>query len=347
MFRCVAYAENMREEWDRFAGAQGTMFHTIAFREVLLESFGYQCGYHAVVDRTESICALLPLVIGRDLSLKRVGVSLPFVNYMDVCARDEDALGFALESVARIQEKYQLASVELRLKEQDIKRPDWQAHLQNVSFSLPLPGDEEATLAQASASCRNHVRKTYKNDWFAVSFDPGNLPAFYQVYVRRMKQLGSPAPALGFFESFFRHLPENTVLLTVLDKATGRVIGGMLLLTSPGESTLYYPYGANLVEYNHQYLNNFMYWEAARFGLKKGLKRLDLGRSPVGSGTYKYKQQWGARPEQLRYLFRGKGNGSAGPPDRERLQFAVEGWKKLPDFITEPVGRKIIQYVMP
>ena len=80
MFRCVAYAENMREEWGRFAWAQGTIFHTIAFREVLLESFGYQCGYHAVVDRQDSICALLPLVIGRDLSLKRVGVSLPFVN---------------------------------------------------------------------------------------------------------------------------------------------------------------------------------------------------------------------------------------------------------------------------
>jgi len=347
MFRCVAFTDSRREEWDRFAQARGTIFHTTAFRQILIDSFGYQCGYHAVVDQQDSICALLPLVIGRNLSLKRVGVSLPFANYLDICADSEEALGFAMASIATIQERCQLESVELRLKAQDIRQPNWQAQLQNVTFALPLLGDEEATLAQASASCRNHVRKTYKNDWFAVSFDPANLPDFYKVYVRRMKQLGSPSPAQGFFESFFRHLPENTFLLSVLDKATGQVIGGMLLLASLGDSTLYYPYGANLVEYNHQYLNNFMYWEAARFGMREGLKRLDLGRSPVGSGTYTYKMQWGAKPEQLRYLFYGKGDGQAGPPDRERLHGLIELWKIMPDFITEPIGKKMIRYVMP
>ena len=37
-----------------------------------------------------------------------------------------------------------------------------------------------------------------------------------------MKQLGSPAPALKFFEGFFRHFPNETFLLTVLDKANAR-----------------------------------------------------------------------------------------------------------------------------
>ena len=38
----------------------------------------------------------------------------------------------------------------------------------------------------------------------------------------------------------------------------------MLLLLSPGDGTLYYPYGSASVEYNRYYINNFMYWEAVR-----------------------------------------------------------------------------------
>lgn len=348
MLQCVPYAPDMQEAWDRFALSHGTVFHSTAFRRILLESFDYQCGYRAMVDdQSGEFRALLPLVIGRNLGLKRVAVSLPFVNHLDPCAADEESRQSVWSAISELQKKVQLTAVELRLKNQDFNLQGWQSHMQNVTFVLPLLDSEEATLAQASASCRNHVRKTYKNDWFAVSFDPERLSDFYPVYVRRMKQLGSPAPSRDFFERFFRYLPENTVLLTVLDKSGGRVVGGMLLLKDPGNATLYYPYGANLVEYNHRYLNNFMYWEAVRLGLRQGMKFLDLGRSPAGSGTYQYKLQWGARPEELQYLYRGNGGGKIGPPDREQLGFLIELWKVLPDFITGPVGKKLIRYVMP
>lgn len=347
MLRCVAYADFMQEEWDRFAQAHGTVFHTTAFRRILLESFHYQCDYHAMVDGQDRICALIPLVIGRNLGMKRVAVSLPFVNYLDICADGEETRRLTVDAIAEIKKKQGLETAELRLKEQMTDMPDWQSHLRNFTFVLPLLQAEEATLAQASSSCRNHVRKTYKNDWFAVSFDPRRLPDFYRVYVLRMKQLGSPAPALKFFEGFFRHLPNDTFLLTVLDNTTGKVIGGMLLLKSGCNSTLYYPYGANLAEYNRRYVNNFMYWEAARFGIRAGLKYLDLGRSPAGSGTYSFKTQWGAKPEPLTYLFHGTKERAPGPPDREKLRFFIGLWKVVPAFITDRVGPILIKYLMP
>jgi serine/alanine adding enzyme len=347
MLRCVAFGEDMREAWDRLASMYGTVFHTIAFRRILLDSFDYRCGYHALIDDRGCFHALIPLVAGRNLGLKRTGVSLPFVNYLDICADGDEARRQALEAIPDIQEKLGLDVVELRLKDHNIDRPGWQSYLQNFTFSLPLPGDEESALAQTSASCRNHVRKTHKNEWFTVSFDSGRLPDFYAVYVRRMKQLGSPSPSFRFFANFFRHLPDHTFLLTVLDRQTDRVIGGMLLLKSPANATLYYPYGANLVEYNSQYLNSFMYWAAVRFGIRQGMKFLDLGRSPAGSGTYRYKLQWGARPEQLKYMFYGNSDGKNGPADRERLRFFITLWKVMPDFFTDPIGKKLITYIMP
>ncbi|WP_248925654.1 GNAT family N-acetyltransferase [Paenibacillus hamazuiensis] len=347
MFHFALYTESMKEEWDRFAQQRGTVFHTTAFRRILLDSFGYSCKYHAVMDGQNRIRAIFPLVAGRNLGLKQAAVSLPFVNYTDICADSEEAFRFAIDSIARLKDQGGLDYIELRLKDQSLNDPVWNLNLQNHTFVLPLSDDEEKVLSLSSGSNRNHVRKVYKNDWFQASFDQAHLDAFYKVYVRRMKQLGSPAPDIRFFRNFFKCLPDNSFLLTVLDKQTGQVVGGMLLLTSPANSTLYYPYGANLIEYNGKYLNNFMYWEAVRFGIRSGMKHLDLGRSQTGSGTYKYKEQWGAVAQQLNYCVYDGGAGRHSAPDKEKLGFFIEMWKVTPGFVTDYVGKKLIKYLLP
>ena len=346
MLRCVPYTTTMRAAWDRLA-ARGSIFHTTAFGQVLLDSFGYQCAYHALTDEQGQLRALLPLVIGRNLSLKPVGVALPFINYLDICADSEAAQQAAAAALPLLKAQYGLTYLELRLKEQKLEQAGWRALRQHYTFELPLAADEEAVLALSTGSNRNHVRKAYRNNWFSASFDPANLAAFYAVYTRRMHELGSPSPSLRFFERFFQHLPDNTHLLTALDRKTAQVVGGMLLVTSPADGTLYYPYGANLVAYNHQYLNNFMYWEAVRFGIRQGLRRLDLGRSQAGSGTYKYKAQWGAEPRQLTYLLYDGDQTNAGPPDKEKLHLLIDLWKATPQCVTDWVGPRLIKYLLP
>lgn len=337
----------MAEDWDRLAWSQGTVFHTVAFRSILLDTFGYQCHYHAVYDQDEKICALIPLVGGRNMGLKMAGISLPFVNYTDICATSEEAFQYALTSTVKLKNSCKLDYIELRLKDQDGAVGPGKQKLSNVTFTLPLLESEAEVLALSTASNRNHIRKAYKNEWFTASFDPSYLDAFYKVYVRRMKQLGSPAPDIRFFRAFFEHLPDHAFLLTVHSRERQSVVGGMLLLLSPANKTVYYPYGANLIQYNHQYLNNFMYWEAVKFGIRQGMKHLDLGRSPVGSGTYKYKSQWGAKAEPLKYLIYDDRNGSSSQPDKNDLQVFVELWKKMPAWITDRAGKYIIKYVMP
>ncbi|OAS20425.1 hypothetical protein A8708_17745 [Paenibacillus oryzisoli] len=360
MYRCLPYTEDMKEEWNKLAWSQGTTFHTLSFRQILLETFGYQCLYHAVVDAHDRICALIPLISGRNLGLQRVGVSLPFVNYTDVCALNEEAAQFARDAIVQLKGQYRLRYIELRFKSgtmpiegknlspirKQLETVHGQINNINHTFVLPLTNEDEV-LSLSTRSNRNHIRKVYKNNWFQVSYDQGNLARFHKVYVRRMKQLGSPAQEIGFFQKFFDYLPHHTVLLTVIDVETGEVAGGMLLIISPGDSTLYYPYGANLTAYNHKYLNNFMYWEAVKLGIRRGLKQLDLGRSQTGSGTYKYKEQWGAAAEQLTYVVMGSANDLAGPPDKEKLRLFIELWKKMPNMVTEPLGKQLIKYLMP
>ncbi len=350
MLTCVPYTEALKSGWDELALARGTIYHTTAFRRILADSFGYKPADHAIVDADGNVAALIPLVIGRNLRLRRAGVSLPFANHADLCATSEDARNAAFAALPDIAAAHRLAYLEVRLTEgDDCPAPSaagWTANRTNYTFRLPLAGGEEQVLALSTAGNRNHIRKAAKHDLFSVSFDPGNLEGFYRVYRKRMKELGSPAPAIRFFESFLRLLPEYTTLLTVLDRAGG-VVGGMLLLASPGDNTLYYPYGATLVEYNSRYLGNFMYWEAAKYAIAHGFGHLDLGRSPAGSGTYRYKEQWGARPVRLAYLTYSPSGVPAGPPDRGRLGPLVELWRAAPAFVTDVAGPRLISYLLP
>ena len=347
MYRFAAYHESMQNEWDEFALHHGTIFHSIGFRSILLESFGYRCAYQAILDSYDRICGVFPLVIGHSLGWKRVGVSLPFVNQLDICTENKESGHFVMQELPLLSQKLGLDRMELRLKEQDADRTVWSSRFENHTFVLSLFEEEGETLAQASAGCRNHVRKTYRNGWFESSFDPEQLPVFYEVYVRRMKQLGSPAPDIGFFRRFFIHLPEHASLLTIRDKSNHQVVGGMLLLKSPGDSTIYYPYGAGRIEYNNRYLNSFMYWEAVRFGIRCGMKKFDMGRSQTDSGTYRFKSQWGAEPIQLKYLRHGAQESDNTPSERERLQPLSALWKRIPRFLTDRIGEKVIKFLLP
>ena len=347
MFRVIAWQDSLKPEWDDFARQHGSVYHSSGFRNVLLRSFGYRCAYHAMVDCENRICALLPLIVSRNLGFKTAGVSLPFVNYLDICADSDEARTAALHFVQRFKTEASLDYVELRLKNQAEHFPDWKEYLEHFTFVLPLDPDEDRVLASAGSGCRNHVRKVFRNHWFTASYDTGFLEAFHAVYAIRMKQLGSPVPDISFFRNFFTEMPDSTRLLTVLDQQTGRVAGGMLLLKSPQNSTLFYPYGANLIEYNHRYLNSFMYWEAVRFAINQGFEKLDLGRSQAGSGTFVYKQQWGAQACQLSYRSYSGHSGQAGAPAKDDFSLAIALWKRLPREVTDPIGKRMIRYVLP
>jgi len=166
MYRAVAFDESLRREWDLFALSNGTVFHTSQFRDILLESFGYRCAYHAILDGDGKICALAPLVVSRNLGFRKAGVSLPFANYLDISAVGEDARTAAIQFVQRWKSEKGLDYVELRLKNQTFVMPEWDEQLQNFTFELALGEDEEKILARASAGCRS-------SSPIAIGFPPG------------------------------------------------------------------------------------------------------------------------------------------------------------------------------
>jgi FemAB-related protein (PEP-CTERM system-associated) len=350
MYRIIEYSDEYKDSWNKFVNEYGNIFHLIEWKEILEAAFGYRSLYLMAIDESDKIAGVIPMILCRNLLMKKAAVSLPFVNYLDICCRDKETFRFIIGFIKDMPVKYRTDYAEVRLMGQEDEEAEVFIDKGNYTFLLPLVGGEEQVMSLSSGSNRNHTKKTAKNKWFSVSFEDKGLEDFYRVYCRTVKRLGSPAPAYGFFSSIRRLLPDNTVILTAKDNDNDRVIGGMFLFL--WKDTVYYYWGGALTEYNRKYINNFMYWEAAKYGISKGFKFLDLGRSPYGSGTYKFKEQWGAGPVQLKYCRFGKDlrqdSGEKGiAVKKENFRLFISMWKHMPGPVTKVIGRHLIKYIMP
>jgi len=348
MYRLVELSDDSRGEWSAFVKAHGTPFHSLAWSDVLERSFGYRGVYLVLRDDTDRTAAVLPLMVGRNLRLEKVGVALPFVNDLDLCCRDADAFGALAQQLERIPREYGLSYLEVRLRGQQLPAAAAAVDRNHCTFVLPLDRGEQSLLAACSSSNRNHIRKAYRRGLFTTHVDDPDLTSFYRVYARRQKQLGSPAPGIEFFRRIRTALPEHSTVLTVREGDHGSTVAGMFLVAS-GE-TLSYLWGGSDIAYNRHHVNAFMYWEAVRHGIARGFRSLDLGRSarsPGHSGTFAFKAQFGAQEVPLAYYRFSAGAPRAFADDRAGLRTPIEIWKRLPAVVTDPLGRFLIRHVLP
>jgi len=69
-----------------------------------------------------------------------------------------------------------------------------------------------------------------------------------------------------------------------------RLLGGALNLFLG--NTLFSMSLFSLDEYRKLRINHLLYWNRIELACERGLQRLDLGRSGIGSGPYKFKMSW-------------------------------------------------------
>ena len=83
-----------------------------------------------------------------------------------------------------------------------------------------------------------------------------------------------------------------------------------------------------------------MYWGAIKHACEKGYQYFDFGRSRMGSGTFRFKEAWGAKPKQLHYTYHL--NKSENPPDMDpdnpKYNILTRIWKLIPVPVSTLIG---------
>lgn len=326
--------------WDAFVRQTpgGTFFHLSAWKNIIEESFAFKTRY-LTAHRAGRLCGVLPLVELRSIVGRRALLSLPFAVEGGVCAVDTDSQR-ALELAAlEIGRAIGATTIELRdglaAPEFDVREGLY------YRFRRPLHPTEEENMSAIPRKQRRMVRVGQQSGLVA-STDPNDFDAFYDLYARSVRQLGTPVFPAHYMRRFLQHFPDDCIVLTVRHEATP-VAAVMSFFF--GDTVLPY-YSGSRREYFKHAVNDFMYWELTRVALQRGARVFDFGRSKKGTGAFDFKVHWGFQPEPLRY--RVASNGAAPAVQRsandQKLQMLRAAWQRLPLPVTKLVGPFFIRH---
>ena len=137
--------------------------------------------------------------------------------------------------------------------------------------------------------------------------------------------------------------PQNAHLFVVY----GKDVPMACSMTLGFSGTLANPWASALRQHAALAPNMLLYWAMLEHGCRSGYRAFDFGRSTIGEGTYRFKEQWGAAPAPL-YWYRFSRNGDdAGDAATSggALARASEYWKRLPVPLTRLLGPRIRRYI--
>lgn len=330
------------EQWDRYVDgrADASIYHRAAWAGVIERSFGHETQYLAARARG-AIVGVLPLVLFKTPLFGRFATSMPFVNFGGIVADSSEA-ATALLSAGVAKARAEGASY-LELRHARRMFPDLPVQTHKVEMVLALQPNVDDQWRVLDRKLRNQVRKAEKSALTVRTGRDELLDPFYDILARNMRDLGSPVHSKRFFASVLAALPERSRLFCVLIGSTP--IAASFVIWNRDQVEV--PWASAIRSYNPLCPNVFLYWEMLKFAIDRRMARFDFGRSTPHAGTYLFKQQWGAEPQQLYWEY-WLSEGCQMPdrgPQNPRFSAAISTWQKLPVALTRVVGPYIVRNI--
>lgn len=288
----------------------------------------------------DEIKGLLPVHLVSGPIFGKFLVSVPYINTGGVWASSQEVAASLIDQACDLADELNVKYLELR-HETPVEHARFNfTRTDKVHMRLELPESADALLKSFKSKLRSQVKKAREYD-LDVSFGgPELLDDYYDVFSRNMRDLGTPVFPRALFANILESF-EGHAELCVVRKDDVAIASG-LLVHSRGATEV--PSASSLREFNRTNANMLMYWHLLSRAIERGSHTFDFGRSSEGSGTYKFKAQWGAKPfpATWQYYVR-KGSPEAMRPDDEGKQRLVKLWQKLPVWVTKMIGPPIVR----
>lgn len=332
-----------RHAWDEYVHSSdlATNYHRYGWRNVVENSFGHPCHYLAARDNSDALVGILPLVYMQSRLFGKFLVSLPFFNYGGLLCNDRE-IGEALLAEAELL-RQELGAEHVELRHSEPWQGDLPAKQHKVCMKLELASTAEAQWQAFNAKLRNQIRKAEKSGCTAVVGGQELLADFYTVFVRNMRDLGTPVYSQKLFAEVLNAFPDHTRIIAVY--LEGKPVAAALITWF--RKTVEIPWASSIRDFNPLCPNNLLYWTALQHTLEIGCSCFDFGRSTPGEGTYKFKEQWGAKPFQLNWQYL-LPQGIALPElnnKNPKYEMAIRLWQKLPLPVTRIMGPHIVKNI--
>lgn len=336
------FTERDRKQWDDYVmnSSKASCYHLIGWKDVIENSFRHNTYYLLAEDRNNTVKGILPLVWIKSALFGSYMVSLPYFNYGGICSDNEEVRDQLIKEAIHIAEKEKVGHIELR-HAQDVTN-SLPSKISKVSMKLNLPATSEELWNTFPSKLRSQIRRPQKEGMYPKLGGEEELNGFYEVFSINMRDLGTPVYPKIFFRNILNKFPGKTWICTIYSKYGDPVASGFLV---GFKKVLEIPWASSLRCYNHFSPNMLLYWSSLKFACESGYRVFDFGRSTPGEGTYRFKEQWGAKPIQLywHYWLRNGGQLPELNPKNPKYQLAIKIWKKLPIVLTKFIGPRIVK----
>ena len=327
--------------------------------------------------RTTDIVGILPLVYLKHFFFGNSLISLPFFDLGGILADDEETEKALLSEVIKLGQELKVENIELRhigplswlnesskLKAQSSNSSPMSYDLSlsretrsmfhwgamscvtkshKVRMLLDIPESSEILMKSFKAKLRSQIKKPLKEGLKSKVGGVELLDDFYKIFSINMRDLGSPVHSKQLMRIVFEEFPEKSKIIIVYKD--DQPIACSLIMVF--KDTVENPWASSLRQYSRLSPNMLLYWTILEYACDNGFRYFDFGRSSPDEGTYKFKEQWGAKPTPLHWQYIVLDSQPIGEETSEKSKFekAIRYWQKIPVPITKFIGPMIRKHI--
>lgn len=328
--------------WNAFARTQTgyTHFHRYEWRDVMTRVFGHECIYLSATDASGALEAILPLVRVKSPVFGHYIVSMPFLNYGGPLGAPSGIQAVVDEATA-IAQRDRVKLLELRSRVQLPPVVTLPVSHRKITVLLDLATTSEQTFKRFEAKLRSQVRKPQK-EGVTVTFGADQVEPFFQVFAHHMRDLGTPTQPERLFAAIAETFPDDAWFACAYLRGQPVAAGCGFVFGDEFELT----WASSLRAFNREAPNMLLYWALMERAIASGLKTFNFGRCTPGSGTHKFKMQWGGREEPLWWYDLARDAEAKTPsPDDGAFSWGPRLWRHLPVPIATALGPAIVRYI--
>ncbi len=298
-----------------------------------------------IAEQDGCIAGVLPLALVRSVLFGRFVVSLPYLNRAGIAWSEPQAADALWTTAADVATQTRAKHLELR-HHAYLHTPDEpiEQRSDKSRMVLALPDDVDTLWSDLNAKVRNQVRKGEKNA-LEITFGGAELLGdFHRIFSINMRDLGTPVYPRRMFAAILDAFGSAAELAVV--QHNGSAVAGALLIHDEwtSQQTSQVPSASCLRCANAISANMWMYHQLLKRAVGRGSRQFDFGRSSEGSGTWRFKQQWGAMPQATVWqTLSREAQPVALRPDNPKFQRRIETWQKLPVWVTRALGPAVVR----
>lgn len=271
-------------------------------------------------------------------------ISLPFADYGGPCANNDKDADRLIKRAEDIALDLNVDFIEIRSPNKEyyslferngfIRRDDY------FTFILNLNQDISSLWKIVGRKNRNMVRKAKNNSIKIVQMqDKKDLRIFYNIYLKNMKNLGSPPQPYEYFESIWNHFFPNRLLPLLAKYNDLHIAGGLFFKHS---NAIHHSYQSSIKDNFNLGQNNLMIWHVIKWGNENNYKSLDFGRTRVSAGNFLFKRKWGGEMIVMPYFYKFI-HKELRERDEIKYKYLSELWSKyMPESFSNIIGPHII-----